>query len=92
MDIPQLARTRIFQKCPLPVENLLIVSESEKSDLSNKIYQQLTQLSNVGHSILFKNNPEERSERNWFRDVLDEMNRKCPELLEVHFCTSPCCM
>jgi hypothetical protein len=68
---------------PLPVENLLTMSESEKSDLTNKIDQQLTQLSKVGHSILFKNNPEELSERNWFRDVLDEMNRKCPELLEV---------
>ena len=44
---------------PLPVENLLTMSESEKSDLSNKIVQQLTQLSKVGHSILLKNNPEE---------------------------------
>jgi hypothetical protein len=35
------------------------MSESEKSDLSNKIDQQLTQLSKVGHSILLKNNPEE---------------------------------
>ena len=65
------------------MENLLTVSESEKSDLTNKIDQQLTQLSKVGPSILFKYNPEELSERKWFRDVLDEMNRKCPVLLEV---------
>ena len=77
---------------PLPVENLLTVSESEKSDLSNKIDQQLTQLSKVGHSILFKNTTEGLSERNWFRDVLDEMNRKCPELLEVLLCAVGKCI
>jgi hypothetical protein len=49
-------------------------------------------LSKVGHSILFKNNPEELSERNWFRDVLDEMNRKRPELLEVLLCAVGKCI
>ena len=74
------------------MEILLTVFESDKSDMSNKIDQQLTQLSKVGHSILFKNNPEELSERNWFRDVLDEMNRKRPELLEVLLCAVGKCI
>ena len=66
------------------VENLLSVSD--KREISISIEKQLTQLSKVGHSIVFDNKQETLFERNWFKELVEEMKTRCPELLEILLC------
>lgn len=59
----------------------------QKSPFLEKLNLKLIDVSSFGRSILFRKKSDELSQKHWFLDSIQEMEEKCPELLEISVCS-----